>query len=136
MHAKQKLDQLQNFFNKLFQFSMDYPRSVLAVTCIMSLAGFLLSLSLRQSVSIQELLEPSMKSTIDLVQMQKDFGSTNILLATFKNIDSSKKLCDLEIGLNDLLVSSGTVESFSTPLQIRQAVLVENRLVFQRVIPS
>ena len=136
MYAKKTLMQLNVFFSKLLRMSLAHSLTVLIIGVVIALFGFGLSLKLVQSVAIQELLEPSMQSTKDLVQMQKDFGSTNILLATFKGVNSSKKLCALEIGLNEVLLATAEVEKFSTPLQARRTVLVNDRLIFERVTPN
>ena len=84
MYAKKTLMQLNVFFSKQLRMSLEHSLTVLIIGVVIALFGFGLSLKLVQSVSIQELLVPSMQSTKDLVQMQKDFGSTNILLALLR----------------------------------------------------
>lgn len=136
MLAKKVLNNINTIFLRLMESLLQHPMKVIALITLSGIVGFLLSFKITQSVAIQDLLEPKMQSTKDLMEMQQDFGSTGVLLATFKNVNKADELCKLEVAVNEVLLKNPEVRSFQTPLQIRETVIENNKLLFRRLTPN
>lgn len=90
-----------------------------------------------QSVAIQDLLDPNMKSTHELEKMQEDYGKTEVLIASLRKPNwTSKDFCNLEFKVGDALFKNPDVKEFQTPLQLRKAELKDSTLLYPRLIPN
>lgn len=92
---------------------------------------------IQQRVAVQDFLDPDLKTTKDLKQMNAEFGKQEILIANLKKENwTSKELCKIEVAVNEVLFKNSQVETFTTPLQFRWAEQDGDKLNFPRIIPN
>ncbi len=134
--TKKILEAINLSLLRAFDQALRNPLKVVFFFLCVVVSGFYLSLRIPQAVAIRDLLEPKMSTTKDLQDMQDQFGSSDVLLVTYKNIRDSKRLCQLEVAVNEVLLAQSEVESYLTPLQMRKTTLQNGKLLFERLVPN
>ena len=92
---------------------------------------------IQQRVAVKDFLDPDLKTTKDLKQMNAEFGEQEVLIANLRKENwTSQELCKIEVAVNDVLFKNSQVETFTTPLQFRLAQQEGDKLNFPRIIPN
>lgn len=126
-----------NWLQKIFNWCLEKNSLLLVISGLLFVICLPGPFQIQQRVAVKDFLDPDLKTTQDLKEMNTEFGEQEILIANLRKENwTSKDLCKIEVAVNEVLFKNSQIETFTTPLQFRLAKTENDKLNFPRIVPN